>query len=131
MQYGFIGMSIFSFVYLLIPTNRSLLWIVVVNFILQGLSLLAVKALYFAPIDELCISKSLAGTASGIISVVGYAPEIFLYTVAGNILDNNAGIAGYRILFVTTGVISLLGLVLVIVLKVQNYKYLTKHMNEE
>lgn len=34
MQYGFVGMTIFSFLYLLIPVNRGMLWIVVVNFIL-------------------------------------------------------------------------------------------------
>lgn len=131
MQYGFVGMSVFSFLYLMIPTNRALLWIVVVNFILQGLSLLSVKALYFAPIDELRISKSLAGTASGIISVVGYAPEIYLYTIAGNILDKNPGIGGYRLLFIATGAVSVLGLILVIILKTQNIKYLAKHANEK
>lgn len=127
MQYGFVGMTVFSFLYLLIPTNRSLLWVVVVNFVLQGLSLLAVKALYFAPIDELRISKSLAGTASGIISVVGYAPEIYLYTVAGSILDKNPGIAGYRMIFIATGIVSVVGLVLVIILKIQNFRYLEEY----
>ena len=37
MHYGFIGMTIFSFSYLLIPVNRGMLPIVVVNFVLQGL----------------------------------------------------------------------------------------------
>lgn len=61
MQYGFIGMTIFSFSYLLIPVNRGMLKVVVLNFVLHGLFLLAVKALYFAPIDEICIpQRSLA-----------------------------------------------------------------------
>lgn len=122
MQYGFIGMTIFSFSYLLIPVNRSMLPIVVVNFVLQGLFLLAVKALYFAPIDEIGVSKKLAGTASGIISVVGYAPEIFGYTACGSILDNNPGVTGYNILFILTGCLSIIGFVLVIILKINNRK---------
>lgn len=122
MQYGFIGMTIFSFSYLLIPVNRSMLPIVVVNFVLQGLFLLAVKALYFAPIDEIGISKKLAGTASGIISVVGYAPEIFGYTACGSILDNNPGVTGYNILFALTGSLSIIGFILVIILKINNRK---------
>ncbi|WP_287713352.1 MFS transporter [Blautia sp.] len=123
MEYGFIGMTVFSFLYLLIPVNRNLLWIVVVNFILHGLFLLAVKALYFAPIDEIHISKKLTGTASGIISIVGYSPEIYGYTAAGSILDKNPGIAGYRILFILTGVLSVIGLILVIILRIKNQKY--------
>lgn len=126
LQYGFVGMAIFSFLYLLIPVNRGMLWVVVLNFVLHGLSLLAVKALYFAPIDELSISKSLAGTASGIISVVGYSPEIFLYTLAGNILDKNPGVAGYNMLFIGTGLLSIVGLIFVIILKIQNRNYLAK-----
>ena len=122
MHYGFIGMTIFSFSYLLIPVNRGMLPIVVVNFVLQGLFLLAVKALYFAPIDEIGISKKLAGTASGIISVVGYSPEIFGYTAAGSILDNNPGVTGYNILFIITGCLSIIGFVLVIILKLNNRK---------
>ncbi|CUX46338.1 MFS transporter [Clostridium sp. C105KSO13] len=122
MQYGFIGMSIFSFTYLLIPVNRGMLKIVVANFILQGLFLLAIKALYFASIDEMHIPKKLAGTASGIISVVGYSPEIFGYTAAGSILDSNPGINGYNLLFTITGCLSILGFILVIILKLNNRK---------
>ncbi len=123
MQYGFIGMTVFSFLYLLIPVNRSMLWVVVGNFILHGLFLLAVKALYFAPIDEIHISKKLAGTASGIISIVGYSPEIYGYTAAGTILDKNPGITGYNILFILTGILSIVGLILVIILRRNNNKY--------
>lgn len=122
MQYGFIGMTIFSFSYLLIPVNRGMLKVVVLNFVLHGLFLLAVKALYFAPIDEISIPKKLAGTASGIISVVGYSPEIFGYTAAGSILDNNPGVAGYNILFILTGCLSIMGFVLVLILKANNRK---------
>lgn len=122
MQYGFVGMSVFSFTYLLIPANRNMLFIVVINFILQGLFLLAIKALYFASIDEMHIPKKLAGTASGIISVVGYSPEIFGYTTAGFILDSHPGVAGYNLLFIITGCLSILGLIFVIILKFNNRK---------
>lgn len=122
MQYGFIGMSIFSFSYLLIPVHHNMLKIVVINFILQGLFLLAIKALYFASIDEMHIPKKLAGTASGIISIVGYSPEIFGYTAAGSILDNNPGVTGYNMLFIITGCLSVIGFVLVIILKLNNRK---------
>lgn len=131
MQYGFVGVSIFSFTYLLIPVNHHMLKIVVINFVLQGLFLLAVKALYFASIDEMHIPKKLAGTASGIISVVGYSPEIFGYTAAGNILDKHPGAQGYNLLFTITGILSLLGFILVLILKFNNKKNTMKHTELE
>lgn len=121
--YGYIGMGVFSFLYLLIPVNRSLLWIVVINFVLHGMFLLAVKALYFAPIDEMHIDKKLAGTASGIISIVGYAPEMFGYTLAGSILDKNPGVAGYNLIFIATGIFSVIGVISVFLLKKSNDNY--------
>lgn len=122
MQYGFGAVTVFSFLYLLIPANRSLLWLVLINFVLQGLFLLGVKALYFAPIDEMNIPKSLAGTASGIISIVGYAPEMFLYVVAGALLDNNPGITGFNMIFILTGVLSVVGFILTMILRSSNKK---------
>lgn len=121
--YGYVGMAVFSFVYLLIPANRSLLWIVVINFILHGMFLLAVKALYFAPIDEMYIDKKLAGTASGIISIVGYAPEMFAYTLAGSLMDNNPGVKGFNMIFIATGIFSIIGIIGVIILKKSNDSY--------
>nr|WP_300824910.1 hypothetical protein [uncultured Schaedlerella sp.] len=37
-------------------------------------------------------ASMLAGTASGIISIVGYAPEMFAYTLAGSLMDKNPGV---------------------------------------
>ncbi len=121
--YGFIGMSAVAFLYLLIPTNRSMTWIVIVNLMLQGTFILAVKAMYFAVIDELNINKRLAGTASGLLSIVGYAPEMFAFTLAGSLIDNNPGVLGYHKIFILIGVFSILGLILAFVLKKVNSQY--------
>ena len=99
MKYGFIGMTIFSIGYLLIPANHDKVWMIVLNFIIYGLCLYSIKALYFATIDEVFIPKKLAGTASGIISLVGYCPEMFMYVWVGNIVDNSPGLTGYHKVF--------------------------------
>lgn len=78
------------------------------------------------------ISKKLAGTASGIISIVGDSPGIYGYTMAGSILDKNPGITGYNILFISTGVLAAVGFVLVVILKLNNRKHtrLLENTNE-
>lgn len=99
MKYGFIGMAIFSAGYLLIPANRNAVWLIVLNFVIFGLCLYSIKALYFATMDEVFIPKRLAGTASGIISLIGYCPEMFMYVWVGNIVDNAQGLDGYHTVF--------------------------------
>ncbi|HHY52860.1 MAG TPA: MFS transporter [Clostridiales bacterium] len=122
MKYGFYGMFIFSIFYLLIPANRNAVWLIVLNFIIYGFCLYSVKALYFSTIDEVLIPKKLAGTASGVISLVGYAPEIFLYTVSGNIVDNGVGLSGYRTCFVWMVILAAIGAASAILLLKLNAK---------
>lgn len=121
-QYGFIGMTIFAAGYLLIPANRNAIWLIVTNFILFGLFLYSIKALYFSTIDEILIPKRLAGTASGVISLLGYAPEIFLYTLSGRIVDNAQGLTGYRICFICMVVLSIIGFISAVILRKLNAK---------
>ena len=122
MQYGFIGMSVFSLGYILIPANRGAIWMIIINFIIYGMCLYSVKALYFATIDEVLIPKKLAGTASGIISLVGYAPEMFMYTLVGNIVDNAEGLTGYHTIFLCMTIFAIIGFASAILLRYLNDK---------
>ena len=87
--------------------------VIVANFVCFGLCLYSIKALYFSTIDEVFVPKRLAGTASGVISLVTYAPEIFLYTVSGNMVDKYAGtstpLRGYHNCFIAMVVLSIIG----------------------
>lgn len=115
MKYAFIGMTVFSSLYVLIPTKGAGVPLVIVNFIVYGLCLYGIKALYFSTIDEVLVPKRLAGTASGVISLVTYAPEIFLYTLSGAMVDKYIGTAtplkGYHNCFIAMAVLSAIGFV--------------------
>jgi hypothetical protein len=52
----------------------------------------------------------LTGTAVGLISVVGYTPDIFATPMIGYILDTYPGILGHQYVFGVLVVFSLLGL---------------------
>lgn len=112
-QYAFIGMAVFATVYVAIPAGVSAVPLVVANFICYGMCLYSIKALYFSTIDEVLVPKKLAGTASGIISLVTYAPEMFLYTVSGNMVDRYADTAtplqGYINCFIAMVILSVIG----------------------
>lgn len=122
MKYGFIGMAIFAVGYLAIPANRGLVWMMVLNFIFFGMCLYSVKALYFATIDEVLVPKRLAGTASGIISLVGYCPEMFMYVWVGKIVENGVGLSGYHTVFKFMIGFGVVGLLCAILLQYLNKK---------
>ena len=125
-KYAFVGMAVFASLYVLIPTKGAGIPLVIVNFIVYGLCLYGIKALYFSTIDEVLVPKRLAGTASGVISLVTYAPEIFLYTVSGNMVDKYANtatpLAGYHHCFIAMAVLSAIGFVCGFVLLRMNKK---------
>lgn len=114
-QYAFIGMAIFATAYVAIPSGKGAVPIIVANFVCYGLCLYSIKALYFSTIDEVHVPKKLAGTASGIISLVTYAPEIFLYILSGQMVDHYAGTAtplqGYINCFIAMAVLSTVGFI--------------------
>jgi sugar phosphate permease len=49
--------------------------------------------------------------ATGIISVIGYTPDIFMPTLGGVILDAYPGSDGYQRLFLLVAALSFLGMI--------------------
>jgi sugar phosphate permease len=80
-----------------------------------GISLFAVFALrgiYFALLQETRTPKHITGAAVGMISVVGFTPEIFFAPIAGRILDATPGVGGFSNLFMLLAAITAVGVVI-------------------
>lgn len=74
-------------------------------------------AMTWALMDKGGIPERLSGSAAGLISTIGYLPEIFCSLMAGRILDSYEGTAGYKIIFSIIIVSMLIGAALTIVWK--------------
>jgi hypothetical protein len=70
----------------------------------------SVRALYFAVLKEAKVPFALTGTAVGLISVVGYSPDIFAGPMIGYLLDENSGIIGHQYVYFMLVVFSFIGL---------------------
>ena len=84
-----------------------------------GVSLFAVFALrgiYFALLQETRTPKHITGAAIGLISVVGFTPEIFFAPIAGRILDATPGIGGFSNLFMLLAAITAAGVIIAMTL---------------
>jgi nitrate/nitrite transporter NarK len=65
-----------------------LFWIAVVGTVAAAFGL---RGVYFAILQELRVPAALTGAAVGLVSVVGFAPDVFLGPVTGWLLDRSRG----------------------------------------
>ena len=87
--------------------------IIYFNILVSVFAVFALRGVYFALLQETRTPPLLTGTTVGIMSFVGYTPEIFFAPIAGRILDAAPGIAGHQNYFLFLAAISLIGLAVV------------------
>ena len=71
----------------------------------------ALRGLYYAMMEEGRVPFGDTGTAVGIVSVVGYTPDIFMGPLMGILLDRWPGESGHRYVFAVLALSALVGLV--------------------
>lgn len=86
-------------VIIILPTNAGAMLPMIVLMILLCAGIFVMRGIYFATTDEANIPMHVMGTAVGIISLVGFSPDVFVSPICGKILDTYEGAAGYRIIF--------------------------------
>ncbi len=91
--------------------ERSLTILILANLVLTVVAIYGLRAIYFALIQESRIEDKYTGTAVGIVSVVGYTPDIFFASVTGRILDSGTPEVAFRNYFFILGAICLIGLI--------------------
>ncbi len=79
-------------------------------FIFMAFGTYSLRGLYFAIIEETKTPLQLTGTLVGIISVVGFTPDIFMSLFNGYMLGENPTIIEYQNLFTTFTIIPIVGL---------------------
>ena len=81
------------------------------SLIILAVGTYAIRALYFAVMQEGKISLALTGTAVGIISLTGYTPDIFAGPLMGYYLDRFPGLLGHQYVFIYLVGFSVVGLI--------------------
>ena len=79
-------------------------------FIFMALGTYSLRGLYFAIIEETKTPTQMTGTLVGIISVVGFTPDIFMSLFIGYMLGENPTLINYQHLFTTFTIIPIIGL---------------------
>ena len=90
------------------PNNLGI-FVIYANFFITCFFVYALRGVYFALLEENKTPKNLTGAAVGLVSVIGYTPDIFFAPIAGRLLDANPGIIGHQNYFFLLSVITLIG----------------------
>lgn len=90
--------------------EESGIMLIYANFFMTYIFVYALRGIYFALLEESRTPKNLTGAAVGMISLVGYTPDIFFAPIAGRILDANPGLVGHQNYFMFLASISAVGI---------------------
>ena len=113
--------------FVLLPASPSIVMIALVLMLLFCAAIFAMRGIYFAPMDECNVPKHLTGTAVGVISVIGFFPDVYMNAVAGTLMDAFPGAQGYKYLFIVMLAFAIVGTVASIVLS----RMIKKHKQEK
>lgn len=76
-----------------------------------SLGIFALRGLYFAIMKEGRIPLTVTGSAVGVVSLIGYTPDVFMGPLMGWLLDRSPGAAGHQHVFLVVFCFALLGMI--------------------
>ena len=108
-SFGFIviGASLFATGIL---TNQLIILFFIV-LLTTSLGIYGLRGLYFAIMQEGKVPVAFTGTAVGLMSVLGYTPDIFMGPINGYLLDRSPGLLGHQHVFMILVLFSVIGMI--------------------
>lgn len=91
--------------------SADLPWLIVMTVVTTAVGMHALRGVYFATLGESKVPWAVTGSAVGVISFVGYTPDVFFGPVSGWLLDRSPGAVGHQHLFWMVAAFAVVGLV--------------------
>ena len=107
----FVGLLISNLFFATYTPGEAAVVVLTSNVILASILVFALRGLYFSIFEDADVPTRATGTAVGVVSVTGYTPDIFMYLVAGILIDTYPGITGHQYYFYVLASFALLGAV--------------------
>ncbi len=87
--------------------------VIYANLFISFFAVYALRGIYFALLQETRTPRHVTGVAVGVMSFVGYTPDIFFAAIGGRILDANPGVGGHLDYFRFLTAIAVCGILVV------------------
>lgn len=111
LRYAFIIAALAMTVFIMLPHESMNVYLGMTLTLSFGAIIFTMRAVFFAPMEEIKVPREITGAAMSIGSLVGYAPSMFAFTLYGSMLDKNPGMTGYRYIFMTMIGFSVIGVI--------------------
>lgn len=112
----FVLLAVGGFVIFLGWFDQWVLWSLT-TMVFTVVGIYGLRGIYFAVMDEIDIPISATGTAVGLMSVLGYTPDVFISPIMGYVLDTFPGAQGHHYVFGIIAIAGIIGLVAVLLLQ--------------
>lgn len=98
--------------FLFLPHGKMNVYVGMFFTLAYGAIIFSMRAVFFAPMEEVDIPREISGASISLACFVGYSPSMFAFTMYGSLLDKNPGLAGYKLVFMVMIAFSVLGLII-------------------
>ena len=92
-----------------LSAKTDLMPFLIANLVFSFLVVYALRGIYFALSEETQVKNHLTGTTIGVVSFIGFTPDIFFNSLMGRVLDASPGIEGYQNFFLLMIVFTTVG----------------------
>ena len=106
---GFLLMGLGAMLFVSGSITSAWPWIFILSMVVVLIGTYGLRSLYFSAFHEGKIPLAFTGTAVGVVSVLGYTPDIFMGPLMGILLDSFPGIKGHQLVFLVLAIFSALG----------------------
>lgn len=115
--FGFLGLIVCTSALALGAVQPGMPTVLVITVATTSACIYGLRGVYFALLGETKIPLAYTGSAVGLISLVGYTPDVFMGPWMGYLTDNWPGALGHHYLFATVAGFGVVGLGAALVLR--------------
>lgn len=108
--YGFVIMLIGALLFSSGLIKSSYTTLFILSLVIVAIGTYAIRGLYFSILNAGGVAIYLTGTAIGIVSIIGYTPDIFATPLYGYLLDAYPGIKGHQFVYLILAIFSIIGI---------------------
>ena len=96
------------------------IWWILIVMAITVVGVYGIRGIYFALMQETKVPIAATGTAVGVMSVVGFTPDVFMSPLMGYLLDTYPGVTGHQYVFLVLAFFAFVGLLASVLLRKQN-----------
>ena len=85
-------------------------WMLIATIAAASVGIYALRGVYFALLAEGAVPLAYTGSAAGVVSVLGFTPDVFMGPLMGVLLDNSPGLPGHQHVFAAVAGFGAIGL---------------------